>query len=146
MCVIDHIKTRKELANILNISEKKLTYILYVKKIDNMYRTFSIPKKNGETREINAPEKMLNFVQKNLAKFLLNYRNGIYKKENINNKVSHGFEKEKSFITNAELHKNKRYVLNFDLKDFFDCFHFGRVKGYFEKNRYFKLGYVTTNS
>ena len=139
MCVIDHIKTRKELANILNISEKKLTYILYVKKIDNMYRTFSIPKKNGETREINAPEKMLNFVQKNLAKFLLNYRNGIYKKENINNKVSHGFEKEKSFITNAELHKNKRYVLNFDLKDFFDCFHFGRVKGYFEKNRYFKL-------
>ncbi|MBE5060079.1 RNA-directed DNA polymerase [Megamonas funiformis] len=139
MCVIDHIKTRKELANILNISEKKLTYILYVKKIDNMYRTFSIPKKNGETREINAPEKMLNFVQKNLAKFLLNYRNGIYKTENINNKVSHGFEKEKSFITNAELHKNKRYVLNFDLKDFFDCFHFGRVKGYFEKNRYFKL-------
>ena len=39
-------------------------------------------------------------------------------------------KKEKSIITNAKIHRNKRYVINFDLEDFFDSFHFGRVKGF----------------
>ena len=33
----------------------------------------------------------------------------------------------------------KRFVLNLDLENFFDSFHFGRVKGFFEKNNDFKM-------
>ncbi|HBL5957727.1 TPA: retron Ec67 family RNA-directed DNA polymerase/endonuclease, partial [Listeria monocytogenes] len=51
--------------------------------------------------------------------------------------ISHAFTKDKSIITNAEIHKNKRFVLNIDLEDFFKSFHFGRVQGYFEKNKNF---------
>lgn len=139
MYKINNIKTKEDLAGLLDIHIKKLTYILYVKKVDNMYTSFGIPKKNGGERQINAPEKPLKFIQKRLADILSDYRKNIYDREKINNKISHAFETEKSFITNAKVHRNKRYVLNFDLKDFFDCFHFGRVKGYFEKNKYFKL-------
>lgn len=37
------------------------------------------------------------------------------------------------------IHKNKRYILNIDLENFFNSFHFGRVMGYFNKNRYFNF-------
>ena len=139
MCGINNIKTKSDLANILNISKSNLTYVLYVKKVENMYISFDIPKKNGGVRKINAPKKFLKFIQRNLARALSIYKRDIYKNKKINNKLSHGFEEKKSFITNAKIHRNKLYVINFDLKDFFDCFHFGRVKGYFEKNIYFKL-------
>jgi len=45
----------------------------------------------------------------------------------------------KSIFTNAKIHKNKRYVFNTDLKDFFGSFHFGRVRGFFNKNKEFML-------
>src|SRR5699024_7070708 len=50
-----------------------------------------------------------------------------------------GFIPGKSIITNARIHRNKRLVVNIDLKDFFPSFHFGRVRGFFEKNKYFLL-------
>ena len=56
-----------------------------------------------------------------------------------NTNISHAFEKRKSIITNARIHRNKRYVINLDLENFFDSFHFGRVLGYFEKNKNFML-------
>jgi hypothetical protein len=37
------------------------------------------------------------------------------------------------------MHLNKKNVLNIDLKDFFDSFNFGRVRGFFIKNNNFKL-------
>ena len=45
--------------------------------------------------------------------------------------------KNKSIYTNAAIHRNKRFVLNMDLQNFFDSFHFGRVRGFFIKNRNF---------
>src|SRR5690606_25401369 len=36
-------------------------------------------------------------------------------------------------------HIGKKNVLNIDLKDYFDCFNFGRVRGFFLKNNNFKL-------
>ena len=70
---------------------------------------------------------------------LYNYQNKIKKDENIKINISHGFEKGKSIITNARIHRNKRFVLNIDLKDFFASFHFGRVIGFFEKNINFRI-------
>ena len=55
--------------------------------------------------------------------------------------ISHGFERGKSIISNARVHKNKKYVVNMDIKDFFPSIHFGRIVGFFQNNRYFKLPY-----
>ena len=32
--------------------------------------------------------------------------------------LSHAFEKGKSIITNTQMHRNKKYILNIDLKNF----------------------------
>ena len=53
--------------------------------------------------------------------------------------ISYAFKKGKSFITNARIHRNKRIVVNVDLENFFDSFHFGRIRGYFMKNRNYQL-------
>ncbi|PRX03471.1 UNVERIFIED_ORG: RNA-directed DNA polymerase [Martelella mediterranea] len=53
--------------------------------------------------------------------------------------LSHGFKKGSSIITNAANHRNKRWVFNIDLKDFFPSINFGRVFGFFLKDRNFAL-------
>ena len=53
--------------------------------------------------------------------------------------LSHGFIRQRSIITNAMMHLGKKNVLNIDLKDFFDSFNFGRVRGFFIKNKNFEL-------
>lgn len=131
------IQSRNELADYIKVPRQKLTYLLYVLKPENCYHTFEIPKKSGGTRTINAPNNELKYVQKMLANALYSYQSAYRKSEEIQQKVSHAFEKEKSIITNAIIHRNKRYVLNVDLEDYFGSFHIGRVIGYFEKNRHF---------
>lgn len=134
------IKTRVELANFLGIAVKKLTHILYVKKPESYYHTFEIPKKAGGVRTINAPDDVLKKLQAKLAKVLVDYQTDFINKQNQKQtNISHGFERNKSIITNAKIHRNKRYVVNLDLDNFFDTFHIGRVIGYFEKNRYFSF-------
>lgn len=41
----NEIKSRQDLADILNMPLKKLTYILYKKGTENYYVSFEIPKK-----------------------------------------------------------------------------------------------------
>ncbi|MCG3825942.1 retron Ec67 family RNA-directed DNA polymerase/endonuclease [Photobacterium damselae] len=53
--------------------------------------------------------------------------------------LSHGFVRERSIITNAMMHLDKKNVLNIDLHNFFDSFNFGRVRGFFISNENFKL-------
>lgn len=77
--------------------------------------------------------------RKNSQIFCAFSKENIWDENGIKPNISHGFEKEKSIITNAKIHRNKRYVLNLDLASFFDSFHFGRIQGYFEKNNHFKL-------
>ncbi|WP_414150580.1 retron Ec67 family RNA-directed DNA polymerase/endonuclease [Acetobacterium carbinolicum] len=139
MTKFNELKTRNDLARILNVPIKKLTYILYKANVDNLYSSFEIPKKNGEPRKINAPADELKDIQRKLAKVLWEHQQLINKTKHKKNNISHAFQEEKSIITNAIVHKNKRYVLNLDLKDFFDSIHFGRVKGFFEKNNDFKV-------
>lgn len=133
------IQTRNELADYLQIPRSKLSYILFVEKTENCYSTFEIPKKSGGSRAICAPTEDLKGIQVRLAQALWEYQKDVWKEQKIHPNISHGFEKEKSIITNAKIHRNKRYVLNIDLEDFFNSFHFGRIQGFFEKNRYFLL-------
>ncbi len=54
--------------------------------------------------------------------FFYNYRKHIAKTEGTKLNISHAFEKKKSFITNAEIHRNKRFVINVDLENFLTVF------------------------
>lgn len=133
------LTSRNDLADFLLIKRARLTNILYIKKVDSYYAMFKIPKRNGGEREINAPTGDLKYVQKRILKKIIEFQKSIIKENDIKTNISHGFEIGKSIITNAKIHKNKRYVLNIDLEDFFHSFHFGRVRGFFLKNKYFHL-------
>lgn len=133
------IQSRNDLADFLSIPRSKLTHILYAKKPDSYYSTFEIPKRNGEMRTICASSGDLKVLQGKLSNMLWFYQKSIWEAKNIKPNISHAFEKEKSIITNAKIHRNKCLVISLDLENFFDSFHFGRVQGYFEKNKNFEL-------
>lgn len=136
--------TKKELAALLDIKTEVLTYSLYVLKPESQYFQFSIPKKNGGERIISAPSKRLKTIQSNLSKLLLDSIDEINLEKQKPNKdkrlgLAHGFVRNHSIITNAMMHLNKQNVLNIDLDNFFDSFNFGRVRGFFIKNKNFEL-------
>ncbi|WP_223827902.1 retron Ec67 family RNA-directed DNA polymerase/endonuclease [Bacillus atrophaeus] len=129
------IETRNDLAYFLKIPKSQLSYLLYFKDVNNSYTSFDISKKNGGIRKIKAPTDELKEIQRKLAEALYKHRE---KKQNKNN-ISHAFKKDKSIITNAKIHRNKRFVLNIDLENYFESFHFGRVRGFFANNKNFLL-------
>jgi RNA-directed DNA polymerase len=141
-------QNRAELAGWLEYSYKELRDTIYAHpSMDGHYRQFSIPKKSGNFREIFAPSSELKNLQAKLARLLHDHYKDIPNKKEVNrdgkieythnriiNRNVHAFHKNKSIITNAERHKNKRYVFNIDLKDFFPSIHFGRISGFLQKN------------
>ena len=129
------LKTRNDLADFLKISRRFLSYILFKKKIENCYRTFTIPKKSGGVREISAPDNQLYSIQEKLSKAIADNFNNTLNTQTI----AHGFIKGKSIFTNASAHTQKRYIINVDIKDFFPSINFGRVRGFFLKNDKFLL-------
>lgn len=135
MDLIYKLRTRKDLASSLGIPYKKLTYILYKKGTDNCYVSFHVPKRSGGEREICAPDDDLKEIQKKLASFLQDQRIQMQEERDVPQLLSHGFEPGKNIFTNAKIHRNKRFVLNLDLEDFFGSIHFGRIVGYLEKNK-----------
>lgn len=145
MTKFNQLQTKDEFAKLLGLkSDKYINYLLYNIQTDNLYITFTIPKKNGGERVIHAPKKELKFLQKKLADILWEcYLESLESKSKDKNfkipVLSHAFEKGKSIITNSQMHRNKKYILNIDLKNFFDSFNFGRVRGFFIKDRDFAV-------
>ena len=137
------IKTKSEFAALLGIEASNLTYVLYVLKPSTQYISFKIGKKSGGERTISAPTDRLKYIQSSLSKLLQDCRDEINATKTEGSKykatLSHGFVRERSIITNAMMHLNKRYVLNIDLQDYFDSFNFGRVRGFFIANQNFKI-------
>ena len=150
-------KTKSDFADILGINIRSLTYCLYKLKTENQYKQFKLPKKSGGERTISAPMGRLKSIQKALSVLLQDCLDEIYairfpyvKKKNLvkplslterskRPSLSHGFERNRSILTNAHMHLGKRNVLNIDLEDFFGSFNFGRVRGFFIKNKNFLL-------
>lgn len=128
-----------DVAHLLGFQPKSLAYILYKKPADQKYMQFDIPKRTGGTRTISAPYPDLKNLQKRLSDLLQNCIVEINEKRNIKYSLSHGFRRKHSIITNANTHRNKRYVFNIDLENFFGTINFGRVRGFFITNRNFEL-------
>jgi RNA-directed DNA polymerase len=118
-----NLKTREDIADLLEIDKLKLNFHLYVLPSRNKYSTFLISKKGGGEREITAPISPIKILQRKLNKAL----ELVYMPKSC----THGFIINRSIITNARMHQKKRCVLNLDLKDFFPSIHFGRVRGLF---------------
>ena len=131
----------KDLAMVLDIEPKSLAYIIHVIPDHQKYKYFSIPKKNGGIRTISAPVPKLKMAQKRLASVLSDCLFEIESKSEVleHCALSHGFIKRRSIITNAKRHRNRRYVFNLDVENFFPSIHFGRVRGFFMKSRSFGL-------
>lgn len=127
------------LAFLLGFQPKALAYILYIKSPAAKYSSFTIPKKAGGVREIRAPAPDLMNLQTRLSGLLQDCEQEIRAHLNLKRTISHGFVRHKSIMTNASQHLHKRYVFNIDLEDFFGTINFGRVRGFFIKNRNFLL-------
>ncbi|MCU8085437.1 retron Ec67 family RNA-directed DNA polymerase/endonuclease [Shewanella sp. SM23] len=138
--------TRSDLAYLLNYRPSHFAYLLYKTTPEQKYSQFNIAKKSGGERVINAPTEKLKQLQRNLSDLLLDCIDDINKSKSKKSTLAHGFVRDKSIITNAEMHKNKNNVLNIDLEDFFGSFNFGRVSGFFIRNRNFLLNEVVATT
>jgi RNA-directed DNA polymerase len=99
---------------------KSLTYYANPTLCKKRYQTFTIKKKTGADRTINAPVKGLKSILRSLN-FVLQC---VYEPH----EAATGFVLEKSIVDNAKKHVGHHYVLNMDLKDFFHTFDRNRVK------------------
>lgn len=131
--------TRKELAVLLGYTPASLTAIIYKTPNASKYTEFEISKKSGGKRIIKAPIPKLKKLQSHLSHLLYKCLEEI-EKEGGAKPISFGFRKGRSITENASRHKRRRWVLNLDLENFFPSFNFGRVRGYFLKNKSFELG------
>lgn len=105
----------------LPISENSFNYYKNSKiSFKRRYKTFNIPKKSGKIRVINAPCSRLKRIQRAL--------NAIFSAYYEQNDYSCGFVAGKNLTDGAKKHVRKSYVLNIDLKDFFDSIEMYRIK------------------
>lgn len=138
-------KSIADVADILGFQKKALSYILYVQPDSDKYKEFDIPKRSGGVRRIAAPQGGLKLIQRRLAVLLqdclgeINTDTANDNKTKPSGQISHGFKRGLSIRTNAKKHRNRRYVFNIDLIDFFGSINFGRVRGFLIKDKRFNL-------
>lgn len=132
-------KSLDDVAALLGFKPASLAYILYRMPDAQKYTEFEIPKRNGGMRKILAPDVKLKLLQRRVANLLYLCLADIDKAGRPRRPVSHGFARSLSIVTNASVHKRRRYVLNLDLKDFFPSINFGRVRGMLMKDKRFQL-------
>jgi len=111
---------------------------------DKKYFKFEIQKKSGGVRNICAPTGALKMIQRKLADLLYDCREEIENSQPITKgpkqrPLSFGFRRAQSIMDNARQHRHCRFVLNLDIQDFFPSFNFGRVRGFFLKDKHFAL-------
>lgn len=137
---LKNCKTKEEFAKILGYKTQKFTYILYkLPKEKKCYHEFIISKSSGGERKIHAPIPHLKELQSRLSDLLQECYENINNSYKVKHDSVHGFKKNKSIMTNAIKHRNKRFVFNIDIKDFFGSINFGRIRGFLIHDNKFKL-------
>ena len=114
-----------DLATLLGFKPKAISYLLYKQPPECKYTTFQIPKRSGGQRTIQAPVERLKLLQRRLSDLLQDCHDEINASAKRRDQIAHGFKRDRSIITNAEQHRNRRWVFNVDLKDFFPSIKFG---------------------
>jgi retron-type reverse transcriptase len=115
--IIDYMDNDK----LYKIAPKTLVhYGNYKKRPINIYKKFTILKKNGKERTILSPNPSLKLIQRCIATLL-----SVVYEPNAN---VMGFVNDKSIKDNAQVHVGKYYVYNVDIKDFFPSISIHRVK------------------
>ncbi len=113
----------KDVAIALNLDPEKFFYVVQNSDEDTYYKKFQVPKKKGGFRLISQPVRGLALSQDRLAELLVHkYQPKNYVK---------GYVKGQSFLTNAQTHEKQKWVLNFDVENFFPSIGFGRIRGLF---------------
>jgi RNA-directed DNA polymerase len=128
-----------DIAKLLGFTPKGLSYVLYHLPDAQKYRVFEIPKKHGGFRTIKAPGPQLALAQSRLNELLAACVDELLENNPRFWMASHGFRAKRTIVSNASAHRKRRYVFNVDIADFFGSINFGRVRGFFIKDRAFTL-------
>ncbi|USS90748.1 reverse transcriptase domain-containing protein [Fructilactobacillus carniphilus] len=116
---------------------EKLSLSSLFDKNDELYHKAHISKKySDEKRCLTVPDRDLKDLQKiinELIKAQLKFNSFKFEK------YVQAYQDKKGIFTNAQMHRNKKYLLHLDLKNFFPTIHFGRVSGLLHKSYLFGL-------
>lgn len=113
------LHSREEFLRHLKVTDAELKKIWWFR--DGMYHTFTVKGKSGKERIIHAPDKRLKMLQKDISDLL----DALYTPRNC----AHGFIRNKSVVTNARSHLDRKFLINIDLKSFFPSISENRVEG-----------------
>lgn len=91
--------------------KKREQDIFFGENKSSLYRSFSIPKKSGGVRQIEAPCKRLKEIQRWIKDEIVD--------KFVVSEYATGFRKNMSIVDNARKHVGKELVINMDIKDFF---------------------------
>lgn len=128
-----------DVARLLAFKPSNLSYLLYKLPDPLKYTQFDIPKRHGGSRKISAPEDRIKALQQHLSDLLQDCLEELEQAGLRKNDSAHGFKRNRTIMTNAMEHRNRRFVFNADIKDFFSSINFGRVRGFFIKDKHFAL-------
>lgn len=120
-----HSISVKQLADCLKVRTELLYDIS--NNTEKFYKIYTIPKKNGKPRVIEAPVPILKYIQKIILKRFLSRRVHF---------IATAFEQGSSIQKNAWIHREQSVVLKLDLKNFFPSITYKRVLGYFKRQGY----------
>ena len=124
------LATPADLAEALGLSIPRLRWLAFHNPAATRahYVRFTVPKKNGGTRELSAPHRDLARCQQWILQSILNKLTA--------HDAAHGFVPGRSTVTGATPHAGSEIVVNCDLHDFFPTITFPRVKGAFQQSGY----------
>ena len=117
-------RNEAQLAEALGLSVGQLRHLSMHRIAERTphYITFSIPKRSGGNRLIQAPKRKLKAAQKKVLSLLI-HKLPVHE-------AAHGFRQGRSIRTGAEPHVHRRVVIRLDIKDFFPSLTFARIRGY----------------
>lgn len=130
------VATRQAIAALVEISYSRIAYVVHTLAADVRYRAFTIKKRNGGSRRILEPTRTLKIAQQRL--------NQVFQAVYLPKPSTHGFVRQRTVVSNAQVHVGKNYVFNVDLDSFFPSINFGRIRGMFMAYPYHRNSEVAT--
>ncbi|MDO4234309.1 MULTISPECIES: reverse transcriptase domain-containing protein [Pseudomonas] len=120
---IPQINNNQDLASYIGVKKGVVAYYAYYLDSAKAYTSFSIKKRSGGERTIDAPVRGLKELQRTILKKLTpeaTFRHCVY-----------GYIPGKGILQNSAVHVRQRWVLRVDIKDFFPSITTARVSGMF---------------